>query len=191
MLIKSKRLDKVILYRKGIGYFLKLLQYMNENDVSESYRKYLFGEITECPTVSREVVIYALRAFTNIKDPQKYSRDIKKSMGLLAEIIKFNVPAHILQGQKSGTQKNIDETAAGIIDNLSSEYGWLPEYILDSIDYFTYCQINDTIQARKANEYSMRAIITHDPKQLQNIINRMSGIEVVTWEELKARRQKK
>jgi hypothetical protein len=188
MLIKSKkRADGAIIFRKGIGYFMKLLQAMNENGTDETVKKFLFNPGSEMPSVSREIIILCLRIFTDIKNPVRLTRlKMVEAIGLMIDCVKFNSPPAILKSEPSSSrQKSVDELAAGIVDILASEYGWTVDYIMEQVDLYEFCQLRDAINERKSNEMTIGAIIAHDPKQTLEIANKMKGVEVIqTWGDL-------
>lgn len=187
MLIKrKKRPDGITIYRKGLGYMLKVLQAMNEYSADEAIKTYLLTPGTEMPSINREIIILALRIFTDIKNPVRLTKnDMKKALQIMFEAIKFNSPPSVFKSGQgaAGEAKPVDELAAGMIDTLAAAYGWTIDYILENIDLYSFIQLRDAIQRRQADEMMIDTIAAHDPKQILELSNKMKGIELISWGE--------
>lgn len=188
MILKGKVFNGVTVYRKGIGYFLKLLQILKDYQALKAVNLYLINRSKTLPILSREALIYPLRVFTDIKRPAAFMRrDMKKTVEILMEIMRFNsIPSVQSKAEK---ETGIDDVAAWVIDTLAGAgYSWSVDYILDRIDLPTVYQLKRMATERRAHEYSMALLIQHSPKAATENINKMIGNEVYkSWADFKGR----
>lgn len=195
MLIRSMRIDEVIVYRKGIGYFLMLLQAIQDQNFYSTLTDYLFGK-TEKNEVDYSVLYMAFRIFTNIRNYKKFiKKNFARAIEIFYEIIKFNVNPELFQenieSEKEKKPKSSDEIAADVLDVfIAGGYFWELDYILENIDFYTFSQIRKKINARIVSNYKMMLTIQHDPQQAIKALNETEGIEITSWADLKAKRGK-
>lgn len=185
MLAKSKKVGKITIYRKGIGYFLKLLQVINENGFFEKLVGILIrGE--DPGNIGNEILILGIRIFTDIRNYKGYVKKKPAAASrLLMDIIRFNTRPNLFQGSEEKNEINIDDLAINVIDLFNrAGYGWTQEYILENIDFYTYDQYRDAIENRESAHYKMLALAFNDPKKLSEILDKAAGIERVSWKDL-------
>jgi hypothetical protein len=191
VLEKAKVIKGITIKRRGCGYFLILLQVLKDYGELNALNKYLTEKNAQLPVVCREVLMMAVRQFTNIKNPKRW---VKKNMGLaieiLVEIVKYNsIPEK--QGE-TGKDNGIDELAVDILEIVSrGGYASNPEYVFDKIDLPTVYQLKKRLEKRDRDRAWMDLKIQHDPKGAIDTLNKMVNITYTTWEDLKRSKGKK
>jgi hypothetical protein len=188
MLVKSKRLGKITLYRQGIGYYLKLLQMMLDYGVYNELIE-AFTNNKSLPNVQKEIIEYAIKTFTNIKNVKLFMiKNKKELMKILIEIINFNSPGggRVKHNKPSGEEMSVDAIAIDLIDTFAyGGYCMTPDQIMKDIDYVTALEIKKRITERKATEIEINTATHNDSEKALEIAKIIRGIkEVESWSEV-------